>query len=124
MNLFDWLLSRAELKVSANERIKACRTCEVLRHELAVANAEKSKLLDVLLERSEPAKPEPIVIAPPVMETRSGLQQVPGTFRSWDEKRRTLEAEDAAKAMALRREKEQAEIARRNAELAKEVENA
>lgn len=65
------------------EQASVCRSCEILKLQLEIANIEKQKLLDALLRRDEP-------VAPPVQEN------IPIRPRhvSWPVRRQMLEAED------------------------------
>lgn len=114
-----------EIELASLERVNACKGCDILRRELDRVNVEKNRLLEVVLERSQNTMVVKQEIERPTqnIDTRV-LQQVPSNFKRWEEQRRALESEDAHKAMVMKREAEQAELARRNAELDKELKDA
>ena len=82
------------LRLEQKEEIKderICPSCETLQKQLEIANHEKERLLDKLLERPE----KPIETGPPMQMTR------PKTI-PWNVRRQMLEAEDRKRAELLR----------------------
>jgi len=73
-----------------------CKGCEILREQLTITNFEKKQLLDRFVLVSAPT-PSPETIVPEPIAPK----MVP-----WRVKRELLEAEDRAKAQAIRRQKE------------------
>lgn len=81
-----------------------CRECEVLRQQLGIANDEKRKLLNALLEVNKP------IISTPE-ETRDELPKPVGQARvPWHITQARLEAEDRVRAEAIKREREEAAL--------------
>lgn len=68
-----------------------CKGCEILRHQLEIANLQIDKLVNKITE-----KPEPVIInnQPPVLT-------MPKTI-PWAVRKQMLEAEDRAKAQSMR----------------------
>lgn len=101
MNFLDWLLARQETKLTKLERQRSCRTCEVLTRELEHARAEKNRLLNELLDKPKaPMIPD----IPAIKPIGTGMMEVP-QFKSWEAKRRALEAEDLRKAQVIEEQK-------------------
>lgn len=72
------------------EDTRICQSCETLKSQLEIANLEKQKLLDRLLEKPQPEIPrEPVQVTRPV--------HVP-----WNVRRQMLEAEDRRKAQLMK----------------------
>jgi hypothetical protein len=99
--MFHWLRELLEIKYEFRERRtkltrevvteeKVCQSCETLREQLAIANYEKSQVLNKLLKDPEPT-------APPVFQEVSKPKMIP-----WNVRRQMLEREDREKARALR----------------------
>lgn len=72
------------------QETKVCSSCETLRQQLEIANHEKEKLLERILE-----KPEPEVNTQPIPVTQA--KNIP-----WNVRRQLLEAEDRVKAKLMR----------------------
>lgn len=91
---------------------KVCESCETLKVQLSIANAEKRQLLDSILE-----KPTPQI---EIEHTRKPIQ-IPEDLKArqmtWNVYRQMLEAEDREKAKILRKQAED----KRVAELEKEL---
>ena len=99
--LREWYEIRAEererqfrLREEQNANKLVCSSCEILKVELENAHREKSELLRKLLEKDTP---NPVTTAPK-METLPRPQK----HLSWAVKQQMLEAEDRAKAVALK----------------------
>lgn len=80
---------------------EVCKTCEILKQQLAIVNQERRDLLDTVLSI---VKPEAIVANPvPVQALRT-------VAMPWNQRRKILEQEDAKKAQiqqeSLKLEKE------------------
>ena len=73
------------------KEIRICESCETLKQQLEIANYERAKLLDRIME-----KPEPVVERPePPQMTRPRMMP-------WAIRQQMLEREDRAKAHAQR----------------------
>lgn len=79
---------------------KICESCETLKMQLAIANAEKRTMLDALLEKNKPAEAAP-------MKTVN-LEEVKSRQMTWNVRRQMLEAEDRKRAELLRKSTPQA----------------
>lgn len=93
-----------------------CESCETLRQQLSIANAEKKQLLDRLLD-----KPKEEII----QEDKDPKIIAPSGARRWGNQRRELEANDRRVASILKAKEE--EIKTSSAEIKefeKEVEEA
>ena len=108
----QWLDIRSESKAKQLELTsedKVCQSCETLKMQLEIANFEKEKLLNRLLEKPEaPAE----TVAPEVTRPR----MVP-----WNVRRQMLEREDREKARILKNapkpDSEKADVAELEKEL-------
>lgn len=81
---------------------KTCNSCETLKRQLELANEDKAKLLELILERNK-------VSETPIIQTEH--KPIKPAFVPWNVRRAALEAEDREKARILRdREPEQREI--------------
>src|SRR5215813_14986389 len=78
------------------ERKQFCKSCELLKTELDRANFEKKQLMDKFV----------LISVPPVMRDEPVSQPLMPKNVPWKIKRELLEAEDRAKAAALRRQRE------------------
>lgn len=76
---------------------RICQSCETLKMQLSIANIEKQRLLDALLEKGKPEIEQVKVVSPENLKNRSLI---------WNVRRQMLEAEDRAKAEILRKEAE------------------
>lgn len=91
MFLIDWLRQYKELRREFSPEKELCESCETLKSQLALANQTNEKLIQRILEKSEPER----VVAPvPVPFNKQTLP--------WAARRQILEAEDREKARALR----------------------
>lgn len=92
MFLLKWYKEWLEIRASFRQEDKPCESCETLKQQLELANYEKDKLLNRIME-----KPEPVIertLAPePVTRPR---------FLPWAVRKQALEAEDRAKAKAMK----------------------
>jgi len=95
------------------ERKSYCKSCEILKEQLALANHDKR----VLMERFVLTKPEMPAI---LTETPQAIQP---KIVPWRVQRELLEAEDRAKAATIRRQQEDAKKANKTGELSDTVEN-
>lgn len=98
MFLLDWYRQYLNIKYEARERKTlvtkdetVCLSCETLKQQLEIANYEKEKLLNRILEKPEAP---PVPQAPPEV---SRPRMIP-----WNVRRQMLEREDREKARALR----------------------
>lgn len=80
----------------------SCISCDTLREQLSIANAEKERLLKLILQRHEP-KTEP------VQETRN-LEPIAPKITTWKQRRAMLEAEDRQKARILKEQEAELKI--------------
>lgn len=118
MFLLDWYKQWLDIRKSAREEEKPCESCETLKQQLEIANYEKEKLLNRIMEKPEPERttaPEPQAVRP---------KMVP-----WHVRRQMLEREDRERARLMREapktDKEIAETAKTDvAELEKEMDIA
>lgn len=91
--MFQWLREWMELRAEFRERTTVCQSCEILKTQLDTANRERAQLLSKLLDK----EPESERTTAPAMETMPLRKHIP-----WRVKQQMLEAEDRAKAKALR----------------------
>lgn len=75
----------------AHER--ECPSCDVLREQLNLANTEKQRLLDLILEKNRPEIPVPQLVPQPISKTN---------YMPWKVRQQLLEEEDRQKARILR----------------------
>lgn len=90
----QWLDIRTEYrakKLQTDEVEEVCASCETLKQQLEIANYEKEKLLNRIMEKPEPER----VSAPEPQATRPRM--VP-----WNVRRQMLEREDREKARLMR----------------------
>jgi hypothetical protein len=87
--MIDWLKQQFELYIERRQQAKECLSCNTLRDQLFIANNEKQKLLETIVELTHP-KPEPTVA---MQELKPIAKTVP-----WHLKRQMLEAESRASA--------------------------
>lgn len=93
-----------------------CESCETLRKQLEIANDEKRRLLDRLLEKPEPEKVE-VDNSPRIIP--------PAGAKRWSIERRELEANDRRVAHLIQEKKKELEIRNEDiTEFEKEVEEA
>ncbi len=93
MFLLDWYKQYLEIKKGAIENKKEetiCQSCETLREQLAIANYEKSQVLNKLLKDPEPPTEKPV------------FEPTKPKMIPWNVRRQMLEREDREKARALR----------------------
>jgi hypothetical protein len=76
------------------EKKEVCQSCETLKMQLAIVNAEKQRMLDALLEKPKPVEQ----YKPPV-----DLRQVQAKNMTWSVRKQMLEAEDREAAALLRK---------------------
>lgn len=95
--MFRWYKELLEIRQEARERRIAllkeqnqCESCEVLKQQLEMANFEREKLLNRILEK-------------PAQEPKSELREVTRpTSVPWRVRQQMLEAEDREKARLMR----------------------
>jgi hypothetical protein len=78
---------------------KVCTSCEVLKLQLNIVNAEKERLLEALLE-----KPKPDL--EPRKLSQDELERVKPKMMTWNMRRQMLEAEDRETAKLMRKREE------------------
>lgn len=106
MFLLDWIQQFYAMRYEAHyrkiqlqqqaiipEEPEVCKSCEVLKQQLEIANFEKKQLLTRLLDKPEVER----TTAPPLVAVPPNLRNVP-----WRVRQQMLEAEDRAKAKAMR----------------------
>jgi len=79
---------------------RKCKSCIVLENQLFVANNDREKLLDQILELTQPKK-EPVIINEEVKHEPIRPAKTP-----WGVRRQLLEQEDRAKAEIIRKRNE------------------
>lgn len=110
--MIDWLKQQFELWIEYRHSRRECQSCNTLREQLLIANNEKQKLLDTIVELSKPE--QPIVQNEPVVHEALQPKRVP-----WLVRKQMLEKEDRLAAQ-LRKDK-QNEINQSNQELENEI---
>jgi len=84
-----------------SEDNKVCQSCETLKMQLAIANAEKKQMLEALLE-----KPKDIIeVQKPKTDDKEPLPRA----MSWNVRRQLMEAEDRKSAELMRKQREESE---------------
>ncbi len=96
--MIEWIKLQFEAWIERRIQAKQCLTCEVLKEQLFIINTEKAKLLEQLIELTNPARPVEAIIEEykPIMP-----KIVP-----WHIKKNMLEADARAEAEILRKKKE------------------
>lgn len=79
----------------AHDRV--CPSCEILREQLATANYEREKLLNIIIEKNRPES---------VSTLHGEEKSIKPTFIPWRARQQMLEAEDREKARILRTDAE------------------
>lgn len=121
MTFFEMFMVWLERKDMRQERMRACRSCEVYQRELDKLHGSHERLMNELVYLKNPK----VERAPDMIPTE--MKQVLSPVANWDRTRMKLEADDARKAElqakeeALRKVREADLTARRNANLEKEV---
>lgn len=75
-------------------QLRSCASCETLKQQLALANQENARLLELIVRQNEPIREEITSTLPIQVQSRS----VP-----WRVKQQMLEQADRERAQALRR---------------------
>lgn len=88
------------------EENKVCQSCEVLKHQLEVANYTQRELIRTLAEIN---KPEPSVQPPEISP-----EQLRPKMLNWRVKQQMLQEEDRAKARVIAENKKRQEEAKSN----------
>lgn len=79
-------------------QLRACPSCETLRQQLALANQENARLLELIVKQHEPV----------VDKTEdAGLIQIPPKTIPWKIRKQELERADRERAQVLRRHSEE-----------------
>lgn len=108
--LFIMFQAWVEYRRAKKEELRKCDSCEVLKQTVA----EKERLIQQLLDRVL-TKPEPIVEKGPPQITK------PTKFLPWHVRRQMLQAEDKRKAIVLRQNQKEDEVARKLAGVKKDT---
>jgi len=94
---------------------RVCQSCETLKMQLAIVNAEKQRMLEALLDKPKPnIEPQKVEIP----------QEVKPRMMTWNMRRQMLEAEDKKTAEIMRKiEEDRAKLkpAKTSNELEKEL---
>lgn len=101
MFLLNWYKEYLEIKAERDARkrdINFCAACETLKLQLAIANDERKRLIDKLLE-----KPEVEEVAKPNL---TDFKPLPSKM-NWNQRRQILEAEDRAAAKIINQKREE-----------------
>ena len=89
---------------------QTCKSCETLERQLEIANEDKKKLLEIILERNKVSEND----NPPAFN----YEQVKPKAIPWSVRRQLLEAEDREKARILNSQnREQQEITKLEKEI-------
>lgn len=96
--MFNWIHHILEPHCSECARLKECQSCDTLREQLGISNAEKERLLNLLLEKSNPK----IVESEPVKTEPIGPRHVP-----WRVRQQMLESADRRQAELLKKNAEE-----------------
>jgi len=105
--MFNWLselLTILDNHKSSKRELNNCLTCESLKMQLAIANDEKSKLLDRLLNPLKQDEPKVDIGELKPILPRTALAN------SWRVKQQMLEAEDREKNKILKQNVSQSSI--------------
>jgi|GEM_PF-3609559 len=87
----EWLDIRAKKNVVVQEE-KVCASCETLKQQLEIANYERNKMLDRIMEKP---KVEPERVVAPIPTSRPVVMP-------WRIRQQTMEREDRMKAAAMK----------------------
>jgi len=101
MFLLNWYKEYLEIKAECDARkrdINFCSACETLKLQLAIANDERKRLIDKLLEEPEVEETSKVNI--------SDLRPLMPNRMNWNARRQILEAEDRAAAKLMRQNSE------------------
>lgn len=105
MSLTSWLHHLLEPHCiecqRAAEESKVCASCETLKLQIAIANAEKQALLETIVSFARPAEHQ----ASPQVEPEHLRPKV----MTWNVRRQMLEAEDRKKAQVIQENKKRDE---------------
>lgn len=89
-----WLKEQFELWLERREEARKCQTCEVLKEQLYIANNEKQKLLDQIIELTNPKEL-------PQAEQQT-FEPIKPRIVPWHVRKQLLEAEAREQARLLR----------------------
>lgn len=108
--LIEWLKLKFDEWIERREKRRECTSCETLREQLFIANNEKQKLLEQLIEINNPKA---------AVQEEKEFEPIQPRIVPWHIKRRMLEAESRKEAELLKVKKE--EISEANQKLEEEV---
>ena len=74
------------------EDARQCKSCDILKEQLYIANEDKRRLLDLIVEKNKVQESLPL----------SDKQPIKSNYTPWKVKQQMLEAEDREKARILR----------------------
>ena len=106
MFLLDWYREWIEIRneqAAKLRELKYCESCETLKLQLSISNEDRERLLDVLIKKPDGDNAKPQIDI-------SQFKPLPTQHLGWAAKRQMLEAEDRAKARAIRDNKELASV--------------
>jgi hypothetical protein len=90
IRMIDWLKQQFESWIERRAQRRECLSCNTLRDQLFIANNEKQKLLESLIELTNPKQPE--------LVKQEEFKPIPGKMIPWHLKKQMLEAESRASA--------------------------
>jgi hypothetical protein len=102
-----------ECQLAAEEN-KVCQSCETVKMQLAIVNAEKRQLLELIVSLTKPAE----IQAP---SPQIGEKESVTKLMSWRVQRQMLEAEDRKKAQILAEFKKSSVDAQKAAQVANPI---
>lgn len=101
MFLLNWYREYLEIKyekAAKKRELEFCEACETLKLQLSLANDERKRLIDRLVDKPE---------AEPIKELDEQPRAIMPSRVQWGVRRQSLEAESRANAAALRRREEE-----------------
>lgn len=114
--MFKWLhhLLDPHCTECASESMydNVCESCETLKMQLNVVNAEKRQMLETILSLAKPAE-----VQPPTQ--RVNPERASSAALPWNARRQLLEAEDRVKAQIIAKQKKDEAEAKKTAEVTK-----
>lgn len=94
--MFNWLHHllnpHCDHCLAEHDKEQFCKSCDILKMELAIVREQNKQLLDTILDFTKPKVEET-----PVREVNSFVPQV----RTWKQKQRLLEEEDRVRAKVI-----------------------
>lgn len=91
--------------------VRRCESCETLREQLTISNAERQQLLKAILDANKPVLAIQPIANEPVLP-----QPILPKVVSWKVKREMLEAEDRRKAELMRAKEREVEASKQTTE--------